>query len=130
MSNFAEFQPSQILCLAWKDSYLYAEVIQTATERHLCWVRPLALVMGLEDFRPDVQQFEASEQTVIYDLRQGADLLWPTRLFRVALDTEVIPLLMQLGDEKQNPERDRLAHQQLRDFVYCVWQAHPEVFQG
>jgi hypothetical protein len=58
----------------------------------------------------------------LYDLRQGADLLWSSNLFRPALDTEVLPLFTQLQTCKTQDENQQLAHQQLQRFVRQVWQ--------
>lgn len=122
-----QFQTRQIVCLEHENTRLYTEVIQVVTLRQVCWVRPLMLAVlpidsdSLPTFSP--------EQIHLYDLRQGADLLWPASLFRLALDTEVIPLLVQLDDPSKvqlaNPSE---AHQQLSGFVRKVWQAYKSAF--
>jgi hypothetical protein len=65
----------------------------------------------------------------LYDLRQGADLVWPVTLFRPALDTEVIPLLMQLDAPDATADASE-AHRQLSWFVRQVWQANQSDFQA
>ena len=81
-----EFQPSQIVYLeSPSGERLYTEVIQIVKSRELAWVRPLMLASARE---------EASRSPTLYDMRDSADLLWPLALFRPALDTEVIPLLV------------------------------------
>jgi hypothetical protein len=71
------------------------------------------------------------ESRELYDLRQGADLVWPQSLFRLALDTEVIPLLTELQSfPPPEPGFSAIAHDRLRSFVQLVWQAHPEAFNG
>ena len=102
----SNFQPRQIVCLEYETTYLYSEVIQTVTERQMCWVRPLMLQVESEDR--------------LYDLRSGADLILSATLFRPALDTEVIPLLIQLEALPTSTN----AHQQLSSFIRQVWQAH------
>lgn len=117
------FQPSQIVYLEHKGRCLYGEVIQIVESRQLCWVRPLMLVVSplCTDLVPD--------QPILHDLREGADLLWPLSLFHTALDTEVVGLLVQLQGLKNQSEGSQLAHRQLSDFVYQVWQAHPANFR-
>jgi len=61
-------------------------------------------------------------------LRLGADLVWPASLFRPALDTEVIPLLVQLDDPDDQLANTSDAHQQLSCFVREVWQAYKSAF--
>ena len=73
----------------------------------------------------------SSEQFSLYDLRQGADLLWPVTLFRPALDTEVIPFLLQLDDpDNIQPESKTDAHKQLSCFVREVWRASRSEFSS
>lgn len=116
------FQPSQIVCLEYEGTCLYAEVIQIVESRQLCWVRPLMLAIAPLDVDP------VPQPRTLYDLRQGADLLWPLSLFRTALDTEVIPLLTQLQASKAQSEGGQSAHLQLSHFVRQVWQAHQTQF--
>ena len=117
------FQPQQILCLEHAGTCLYAEVIQVVVSRRLCWVRPLLLGAFPADF-------QASEEPLpLTDLRFCADLLWPIKLFRPALDTEVMPLLTQLLASEPQLERSPAAQQRLNQFIYQVWQAYKSVFQ-
>lgn len=131
--SMTDSYPHQILCLEHEETKLYGEVIQIIAGRHLYWLRPLALLQTqvgcLEDSEPP---------TTLFDLRQGADLLWPQKLFRVALDTEVIPILTQLDSPKAAtaalPTEDSLkaqsiSHGQLQAFIHRIWQAHPEAFR-
>lgn len=113
-----KFQPRQIVCLAHASTCLYAEIIEFVELRQVCWVRPLMLA---------VVEVGSEEPLTLYDLRLGADLLWPASLFRPALDTEVIPLLVQLDVlDRQAVCSD--AHQQLCRFVREVWQAYKSAF--
>jgi len=121
-----KFQPCQIVCLEHNSVRLYAEVVQMAEGRQVCWVRPLALIDSNGDWTEDSLQVNPSR---IHDLRQSSDLLLPAALFRNALDTEVIPLI------GQRPELINLLHKevehfqaQLRDLIKSVCSAHPELF--
>jgi hypothetical protein len=123
----------QILCLEHEETKLYGEVIQVIADRHLYWLRPLALLQQQFDRWGDL-----APATTLSDLRRGADLLWPQRLFRVALDTEVIPVLARLDSTKADlailsPEdsvkAQAMSHRQLQAFVRQIWQAHPEAFR-
>ena len=121
-----EFQPHQIICLEHDKTRLYAEVIEFVSSRQMCWVRSMILVT-LEDSQEPLA-VETPEQLTIYDLRSGPDLLWPASLLRLALDTEVIPLLIRLDDPDVNVESDPDARQQLSYFICAVWQAYPDKF--
>lgn len=127
-----DFHPSEILCLEYEATFLYSEVIQTVPHRNLCWVRPLVLTIpsaiALDTSPIDAATTTEADSTKLYDLRHGADLLCPSCLFRAALDTEVIPLLVQLEEAKTYPEVDHIARRELQAFIQRVWQAHPEAF--
>jgi hypothetical protein len=114
MDMSLDFQPGQILSLEHGDRNLYAELIQVVVSRQLCWVRPLLLVT------------HTPEMPIITDLRDGSDLLWPGELFRPALDTEVITFLSQLLAKEPKSELDKLAKQQLHQFIHQLWQAYQE----
>lgn len=128
MSAQLDFEPRQIVCLEHQDTRLYAEVVQIASVRQICWARPLLLV---ELSNPSVEYWETAPASAesLCDLRQSADLLWPLSLFRPALDTEVIPLLACLHTTV-DPLASQQSHQRLRGFVERVWQAHPDKFEG
>jgi len=131
VDTLKDFQVYQIICLEYEDTRLYAEVIQVATARQTCWVRPLVLVVSSTEAE---LQLKYGDQTLqFYDLRQGADLLWPTKLFREALDTEVLPLLLQLESQAHKTAHQAAtlaARQRLQQFMHQVWQAHPGMFQA
>ena len=124
-----KFQARQIVCLEHENTRLYTEVIEVVTARQVCWVRPLLLAVspiGNHSLPP-----LSPEQLKLYDLRQGADLLWPASLFRPALDTEVIPLLVQLDNPDEVQQTNNCeAHKQLSCFVRKVWQASKSAFQA
>lgn len=123
IDSVPNFGPSQIVCLEFRDACLYADVIQVVSARRLCWVRPLMLVVSVCD-----DSSFAHEDRILWDLRDGSDLLWPLSLFRVALDTEVIPLLTELQSLDSEGKDVVIAHRQLRDFVGKVWAAYPSAF--
>ena len=126
------FQPYQIVCLQHETTCLYAEVIQIVERRHRCWVRPLVLVRrSVEALNQEATLWEQSE---CYDLRQDSDLLLPLALFRVALDTEVLPCLTNFcANDRTTSEQDHSrqdGHVPFRQFIQQIWQAHPKVFQN
>ncbi len=120
------FQPCQIVCLEHSTVRLYAEVIQMADSKKICWVRPLAMV---EENREGTDNFWLTHSSEVQDLRQSSDLLLPSALFRSALDTEVIPILSQFNNliESQNKQDER-SQDQLREFIRDVCLARPELF--
>ncbi len=121
------FQPSQIVCLEYGDTCLYAAVIQILATRKMCWVRPLLLKVFASESECKNYQ-DNSEKSTIWDLREGADLVWPICLFREAIDTEFMPLLTEL-ESLDSQEKDRqVSHQKLKYFIRKVWQAYPHVF--
>ncbi|MBW4496046.1 MAG: hypothetical protein KME26_23840 [Oscillatoria princeps RMCB-10] len=124
------FQHSQIIGLEHQHSVLYAEVIDIVKMRQVCWGRPLTLAVWPAGTSPHAGQL-SPEPPVLYDLRQGADILLPVSLFRPALDTEIIPLLAQLQAETKNQQADApiIAHRQLRNFIQQVCTAHPNDFR-
>lgn len=119
-----KFQPRQIVCLEHENTRLYTEVIEVVSSRQVCWVRPMML--AISEAGTDSLPLASAEALTLYDLRLGADLLWPTSLFRPALDTEVIPLMVQLDDPDTANNSD--AHKQLTCFVRKVWQVYKSAF--
>ena len=115
MDFSCNFQPRQIVCLEHLATCLYAEVIQVVASRQIGWVRPLLLAEFPLDNQP-------SEEPLIYDLRSGADLLWSLAVFRPALDTEVMPLLLQLLASEPPIDRDPVASSRLHQFIHQAWQ--------
>jgi hypothetical protein len=126
-SSIDRFKPQQIVCLEHENTRLYGEVIQVISKRKLCWVRPLMLAIAL----PNVDRFSNclnAEQS--FNLAESSDLLWPISLFRPALDTEVIPLLIKLNSFECSINKDNSQHirQKLNFFVKQVWQTHQGLF--
>jgi len=128
------FRPCQIVCLEYENSRLYAEVVQTVEGRQVCWVRPLVLTVASSSDRTNNDELQAThvndESALLqyYDLRHGADLLWPLTFFRAALDVEVLPLLSYLYPDRENSKPDPTGSSQLRTFVQRLWQAYPDAF--
>ena len=114
-----KFQPRQVVCLEHENTRLYAEIIEFVESRQVCWVRPLMLAF---------LEVGSDSLLTLSDLRLGADLLWPASLFRPALDTEVIPLLVQLDDLDTSNFNSSEAHKELSGFVREVWQAYKSAF--
>ena len=123
ISSALFFQPCQIVCLEHGSSRLYAEVVQVAEPRQVCWVRPLALIIG----DPAIA-VEGSPE--LHDLRQGSDLLLPITLFRLAIDTEVMPVLTHLYSDNSTvtSKTGQTNHQHLSQFVRQVCLAHRSLF--
>lgn len=128
-----DFQPGQILLIECGNTRLYAEVIQVITERQLCWARPLARLDSSDrSFAVSTERIE-TEQVIVHDLRWGADLLCPLSLFKAALDTDVIPILMYLDAQKAHPEIAAVFsnnHNLLHEFIQCIWNAYPQAFRS
>jgi hypothetical protein len=115
----------QIVCLEHQQTYLYGEVIQIIACRQMAWVRPL-LLCRKSSFIVDTP---SEHQPSVFDLRQGADLFWPLKLFRPAIDTEVLPLWAQFQAWDLQPEQDKAtSRHQLHQFIQQVWQAYPAAF--
>lgn len=138
------FTPHQIVRLTCDRAYLYAEVIQLVESKNVCWARPLLLWccdrIHSEPLTSYWLQPNACSRCQLYDLRQLADLLWPTHLFQPVLDTEAIPLITRLHHQDHpttqsaqtvdyiNPIQIASA-KQLRQFVDRVWQSNVEQFK-
>ena len=124
ISSKPDFQPCQIVYLECRGDRLYAEAIQIVKSRQLAWVRPLMLAVN-----PPTDANDPNAPPVLYDLRQEADLVWPLALFQAALDTEVIPLLVQLDNPNADIKRSSLATGRLKSFVERQWRSHPGNFK-
>lgn len=95
-----QFSTHEIVCLEYKNTCLYAEVIQIIPAKNICWARPLVLVKLL----PNQASFynNMSEIKEFIDLRETTDLLLPINLFRPALDVETISLLTRLYNSENS----------------------------
>jgi hypothetical protein len=127
-----QFSPNQIVCIESGPSWLFGEMVQHVTTRHQCWVRPLVLAIAQDD-QARVETIGATGWEW-YDLREGSDLLLPERLWREALDMEVLPLMALLFQAEDKPEvgqpRRQVAKQQLNSFVRQVCAMQPEIFRS
>jgi hypothetical protein len=117
-----QFRDRQILCLEQDDQCLYVELVDVIADRNLLWVKPLWLVQVAGDATSAWPSLGP-----IDDLRGDSDLLWPIDLFRVALDTELLPLLggPLEGDRKAIPLAEA---QRFRSFIRRVWECHRSLF--
>lgn len=104
-----QIYPGQIVCLNHQNYALYSEVIQVISQRDSCWVRPLLLVINFE------------ETQEIYDVRCVSDLIFPLRLFRPALDTEVIPLLSELSKNDLSPQEEQISRALFQALIREIW---------
>ncbi|MGB5637179.1 MAG: hypothetical protein WBM44_02820 [Waterburya sp.] len=68
------------------------------------------------------------QEAQLINLQSGSDLLWPTILFRAALDSEVICFLAQLHDIKQLSIDVSLNQKYFNRFIHQVWQANQDKF--
>jgi hypothetical protein len=118
-----------------QQQYLYAELIQVVEERGIAWLRPYILIEHQPE--PASSSFLALPPAWV-DLRQGPDLLLPTTLLRPALDTEVLPLLPLLADDRERDREQSVlsktgqvdnGRRQLNQLIYRLWQADPTCFQ-
>ena len=106
------------------DSRLYAEVTQVIESRDRLWVRPLCL----SEYDPNILGQGHRALLNVYDLRGGSDLVWPAAVFREALDTDWMEILVFLSPEapalgmlaNQAPSHAQLAKQKLRQFLAAV----------
>jgi hypothetical protein len=105
-----EFKTDRIVCIDRANLHLFAAVIDTIAIDDRCWVRPLAIA------RSNPKNFNLE---FCHDLREAAQLILPTALFRDALDTEVLPLISELfhptKDSKKSTNAQRLLYQFIAD---------------
>ncbi|MGB3495106.1 MAG: hypothetical protein WBA57_20425 [Elainellaceae cyanobacterium] len=139
------FSPHQIICLEHHYNALYAESIQMIHEKQQVWARPIVLAILPSEFHGQYPKTTLDPETAsgsysvtrhpeaipwlyqatLWDLRSGSDLLWPIHFFRPALDTEMIPIMTQLGEPKQYTEGDRPAgHTAFQQFIRTAWHAY------
>lgn len=104
------FSPQEIVCIDSGNLRLFAEVIQLIPDRNRCWAKPLVLANYVE-----------FQLEFLHDLQECSQLILPIELFRSALDTEVIPVMMDLFELEKTPDRSTndisLSRQALNQFV-------------
>lgn len=112
MAKNTDFSVGQILYLQNHHVRLYCQLIEHVVVRRLFWVRPLFLVETAIEL-----------ESVITDLQDASDLLWPVESFQPALDTEVINYLTQLSDKPTKPSTTTITptHQILNRFIQDFW---------
>ena len=94
--------------------HLFAEVIDTILISSRCWVRPLAIARSNpESFRLEF----------LHDLRDTAQLILPTDLFRDALDTEILPLISELFDPARDSTLSLNAQKALHQFIADLYRS-------
>ena len=116
------FKVNQIICLEDRGTCLYGEVIQLISSRGICWFRPICMTIN------NSHQDSSIQNQQLVHLRAGSDLLWPTRLFRAAFDTEVISLSGFLDDLEKSTDYQLSSRQQLNQFVQQVWKNNKDKF--
>jgi len=127
LGSTSQFQPRQLVCLKHERAFLYGEVIQLIPKRQLCWVRPIMLAIASEN----LDSLESCWQlATLVDLRLEADLILPLALFKFAIDTEIIPLLVRLENLDSSSETESTARQHLHHFIERICQSHRELFQN
>jgi hypothetical protein len=127
--RIVEFRTDRIVCLdapsAGRDRgenlYLFAEVIDTITISDRCWVRPLAIARST----PECFKLE-----FLHDLRDTAQLILPAKLFREALDTEVIPLISELFHPDVDSTRSTNAQRVLYQFIADLYRSPLELLRA
>ncbi|MEM7555110.1 MAG: hypothetical protein AAF378_13600 [Cyanobacteria bacterium P01_A01_bin.84] len=104
----------QIVYLEKENTRLYAEVVQIVVSRQLCWVRPLLLIVVV------------NEEISTTDLRNTSDLLWSLSSFKAAIDTDVITWLAPLMAGEPKPHMIPNARQKLHKFINNMWEVKHE----
>jgi hypothetical protein len=114
-SSPVQFKTDRIVCLdaPRERLHLFAEVIETIAISSRCWVKPLAIAR----FNSENYNLE-----LLHDLRDTAQLILPSHLFRNALDTEVIPLISELFHPDINSDRSANAQRVLYQFIADLYQ--------
>lgn len=115
-SSPVEFKTDRIVCIDFprerlhqrNDLHLFAEVIDTIAVSSRCWVKPLAIASSSP---------ESFKLEFLHDLREAAQLILPTYLFRDALDTEVLPLISELFHAEKDLSRSTNAQRVLYQFI-------------
>ncbi len=121
-NQLVEFRTDRIVCLdaprvgiyQGESLHLFAEVIDTIAVSSRCWVRPLAIARS---------HSESFNLKLLHDLRDTAQLILPTELFRDALDTEVLPLISELFHPAPESIRSANAQRVLYQFIADLYRS-------
>ncbi|MGL5795755.1 MAG: hypothetical protein ACRC06_15425 [Waterburya sp.] len=116
------FKVNQIICLEHQHTCLYGEVIQLLPQRRRCWFRPICLVTT------NLNNNQALDSRQVINASLSSDLLWPTILFRSALDTEAISFMTELKNLNESLTQKIPIRQHLNEFIQQVWQANQDKF--
>ncbi|MDJ0647754.1 MAG: hypothetical protein QNJ60_03530 [Xenococcaceae cyanobacterium MO_188.B19] len=82
-----------------------------------------------QDDENNLEIFDDST-TVLVDLYRNVDLLFPLDLFRVAFDTEIMPILSQIDpDPHSGSHNTKFSRQCLNWFLKEIWQTNQDKFQ-
>lgn len=104
-----------IASLAITPDTLWVEVIDTDATRDRLWVRPLILLRTPSDPAPPCP----------YTLRDCPDLVLPKAWFRLAIDTEALPLLSLLTGPPEALVDGDAARLAFSDFLRHLWASPP-----
>jgi hypothetical protein len=109
-----EFKTDRIVCIDSDNLHLFGEVIDRIAIDDRCWVRPLAIAKSTP---------ESFKLEFLYDLREAAQLILPTALFRDALDTEVLPLISELFHPAKRSETAVNSQRVLYQFIADLYRS-------
>jgi hypothetical protein len=109
-----EFKTDRIVCIDSDNLHLFGEVIDRIAIDDRCWVRPLAIAKSTP---------ESFKLEFLHDLRDAAQLILPTALFRDALDTEVLPLISELFHPVKRSETAANNQRVLYQFVADLYRS-------
>ncbi|WP_310487584.1 hypothetical protein [Chamaesiphon sp. VAR_69_metabat_338] len=114
-SSVIEFKTDRIVCVDLDNLHLFGEVIDTIAVSSRYWVRPLTIAKSTP---------ESFKLEFLHDLRETAQLILPTNLFRDALDTEVLPLISELFHPTKDSEKAVNAQRVLYQFITSIYRSH------
>jgi hypothetical protein len=113
-NQIVELKTERIVCVDLGNLHLFTEVIETIAVSDRCWSRPLAIAKSTP---------ESFKLEFIHDLREAAQLILPTALFRDALDTEVLPLISELFHPENESKKMANAQAVLYQFITDLYRS-------
>ncbi len=143
------FSSGQIVALDHPDgTSLYAETIQIVPQRQMCWVRGIAIAIQKDKIQDALSSPSqnlahnkslenasifhpwADSDKVLIDLQRNIDLLLPLNLFRVAFDTEIIPILSSIDLYPHSSiAQTQASKQYINWFLREICQSNQDKFQ-
>ncbi|MGF1522606.1 MAG: hypothetical protein ACFBSF_09855 [Leptolyngbyaceae cyanobacterium] len=102
--------PYQVVFIQHEESSLYGELIQVMTDRSTVWLRPLALCVET----PDQKTY------MVFDVRNGPDIICPEYLYQPALDDGWLRLLEKMSNHQETCDFTQ-ANQHLRLFLKALF---------